>query len=92
MADYSRSGKAIRSRLDELMQACDMVSDRFECSDCPIRHNCLCEVTVEAIWSEVSAKKITEFLEYSEESHEEIDYEAYYADMARKGERDESDW
>lgn len=60
------SANTIRKDIDELMLLCDKIGEEQECDDCPLLYNCLKEDTIEDIWSEVSEKRIKDFIEYAD--------------------------
>ena len=75
-----------------LHEACEAIENAGECDRCPLRNCCLDVSSFMAVCEEVSAGMIDEFLKFSddiEEHYDEEDALAYYADMARKAERDE---
>ena len=75
-----------------LHDACEAIENAGECDRCPLRNCCLDVSSFMAVCEEVSAGMIDEFLGFSdeiEEHYDEDDALAYYADMARKAERDE---
>ena len=81
--------KDIRKSIDELMQACDSITDWVDgCSNCPLLSICLQEQTVEEFWSSVSESRIDDFLDYADEVNEpeitDEDHIAFNADMARQ--------
>lgn len=75
-----------------LHDACEAIENAGECDRCPLRNCCLDVSSFMAVCEEVSAGMIDEFLGFSddiENHYNEEDALAYYADMARKAERDE---
>ena len=75
-----------------LHDACEAIENAGECDRCPLRNCCLDVSSFMAVCEEVSAGMIDEFLGFSDEigrHYDEEDALAYYADMARKAERDE---
>ena len=75
-----------------LHEACEAIENAGGCDRCPLRNCCLDVSSFMAVCEEVSAGMIDEFLGFSddiERHYDEEDALAYYADMARKAERDE---
>ena len=58
--------KVIRKSIDELMQACDNISEREECTMCPLYDDCLKHTTIEDMWDWVSERMIARFLCYAD--------------------------
>lgn len=75
-----------------LHEACETIEDAGGCDRCPLKDCCLDVTSFKAVCEELSARMIDEFLGFADdidEHYTEDDALAYYADMARKAERDE---
>lgn len=82
--------------LDYLHSCCETISEGGACERCPILGNCLELTALSDVAEDMTAGDWDKFIGFAddvyksmEESMNEEDYEAYYADVARKGERDE---
>ena len=56
----------IRKSIDELMQACDNITECEECTMCPLYDDCLKDSSVEDLWNTVSERTIARFLCYAD--------------------------
>lgn len=75
-----------------LHEACEVIENAGGCDRCPLKDCCLDVSSFKAVCEELTAGMIDEFLSFSDdiETHyNEEDAVAYFADMARKAERDE---
>ena len=75
-----------------LYYACVTIKDAGGCDRCPLRNICLEETSYMTVCDELSSGAIDELLDFAddiEQHYNEEDAVAFYADMARKAERDE---
>ena len=84
--------RMILGALDLLHTACEEISSLNGCERCPIRGDCLEECDVLDLAEELSVGELEEFLAFSDDIQDyksEQDWEALYADEARKMEIEE---
>ena len=84
--------KMIVGALDLLHSACENINGLGGCDRCPLKRNCLEETDVLTLSEDVTASQFENFLGFSddvEDYKDEQDWEASYADQARKMEIEE---
>lgn len=88
------SGEQIRASIDELQQACDKISDADGCDICPLSgRDCLDYNFLEEIWSNVSAKRIQDFLDTADNIESLMDEERERLEEEERREQQEyNEW
>lgn len=63
------SGNTVRASIDELMQACDKISEEtYGCEVCPLSGGeCIQLNSVEDLWNTASARRIQKFLDVADD-------------------------
>jgi len=78
--------------LEQLKEACEVIRSADGCDKCPLYEGCLDVNILSDVIEGTSVDEINDLLAFADDIENPItdaDIDAYYADMARKAERDE---